>query len=114
MDKMVTVATFHLPQDAYIIRGRLESEGIFCYLKDELTVQSHNIVSNAIGGVKLQVHESDVKQVLPILEKAGIIEREFVIGPHAPEKGLPKELKFVLIAGAIISMFVLLYYFFLS
>lgn len=114
MDRMITVATFHLPQDAYIIRGRLQSEGIFCYLKDELTVQSDNIISNAIGGVKLQVHESDAQRVLPILEEAGIIEREFVIGPHAPEKGIPKELKFVLITGAIISALVLIYYFFIS
>ncbi len=111
MNKMITVATFHLPQDAYIIRGRIESEGIFCYLKDELTVQSDNIISNAIGGVKLQVHESDVNRVLPILEEAGIIEREFVIGPHAPEKGLPKELKFVLITGGVISTLILIYYF---
>ncbi|GAB5523765.1 MAG: hypothetical protein Roseis2KO_16370 [Roseivirga sp.] len=114
MDKMVTVATFHLPQDAYIIRGRLESDGIFCYLKDELTVQSDNIISNAIGGVKLQVHESDVKQALPILEELGLIEREFVIGHHAPNKGLPKELRFVLITGAAISTIILVYYFFFS
>lgn len=111
MNKMITVATFHLPQDAYIIRGRIESEGIFCYLKDELTVQSDNLISNAIGGVKLQVHESDVNRVLPILEEAGLIEREFVIGPHASEKGLPKELKFVLTAGAVISILILIYYF---
>lgn len=114
MDKMITVATFHLPQDAYIIRGRLQSEDIFCYLKDELTVQSDNIISNAIGGVKLQIHESDVQRVLPILEEAGLLEREFVIGPHAPEKGIPKELKFVLITGGIISALILIYYFFLS
>lgn len=114
MDKMITVATFHLPQDAYIIRGKLQSEDIFCYLKDELTVQSDNIISNAIGGVKLQIHESDLQRVLPILEEAGLIEREFVIGPHAPEKGIPKELKFVLITGGIISGLFLIYYFFLS
>lgn len=114
MDKMITVATFHLPQDAYIIRGRIESEGIFCYLKDELTVQSDNIISNAIGGVKLQVHESDVQKVLPILEEAGLIEKEFTIGRHAPEKGMPRELKFVLASGALISGLVLIYYFFLS
>ena len=114
MDKMITVATFHLPQDAYIIRARLESEGIFCFLKDEVAVQSHNFISNAIGGVKLQVHEADVTRVLPILEEAGLIEREFKIGLHTPEKGLPKELKFVLITGGVLSALILIYYFFLS
>jgi hypothetical protein len=110
MDKMVTVATFPLPQDAYIIRGRLQSEDIFCFLQDELTIQSENYFSAALGGVKLQVHESDVSKVLPILEEAGIIEREFIIGQHEPAKGMPKELKFVLTGGLIVSILVSLLY----
>jgi len=108
---MVTVATFSLPQEAYIIRGRLESEDIFCFLKDELTIQSAHSFSAALGGVKLQVHEADVQRVLPILEEAGILEREFVIGHHAPEEVAPKELRFVLIAGAIICILLVIIYF---
>jgi len=74
MDKLVTVATFQYPHEAYVLKGRLESEGIEVHLKDELTVQVYNFLTNAVGGVKLQVHESDFDRSLPILKDFGILE----------------------------------------
>lgn len=38
---------------------------------DELTVQSHNFLSNAVGGVKLQVPENDVTNALNIMYECG-------------------------------------------
>lgn len=68
MQKLVTIKTFTYPHEAYIIRGRLESEGIYTFLKDEMTVQVHNFYSNAVGGVKLQVPYEDVDRALSIID----------------------------------------------
>lgn len=76
MDTFVTVLTVSLPQQLWIIKGRLESEGIQCFVKDELTVQAYNLYSNAVGGVKLQVPEEDVEQAREILTELGYIKEE--------------------------------------
>jgi Putative prokaryotic signal transducing protein len=76
MTDFITVLTSTYPQDLYIIKGRLESEGIYCFLKDELTVQSNNFYSNAVGGVKLQVLEEDVERARAILIELGYIKEE--------------------------------------
>ena len=73
MEKLITLAKFELPQESYIIKSKMESEGIYVYLKDELTVQSDNFVSNAIGGVKLQVLEKDVEKSTEILKFFDVI-----------------------------------------
>ncbi len=74
MDKLVTVATFTYPSEAVVIKGRLESEGIDCFMKDEMTAQVHNFISNAIGGVKLQVRQSDAIRATEILKEAGYLD----------------------------------------
>jgi hypothetical protein len=48
-------------------RGKLESEGIQTFLKDEATVQVYNFYSNAVGGVKLQVFAYDAERAIAIL-----------------------------------------------
>ncbi len=71
MNRYITVATFQLPQDAYVLKSKLESEGVKCFLKDELTVQTDNFLSNAIGGVKLQIFAFDFEKAKHILEATG-------------------------------------------
>ncbi len=73
MSKFITVATFTYPQEAYVIKSRLEAEGIPVFLKNELTIQTDNFLSNAMGGVQLQIMESDLESSLPLLEEAGLI-----------------------------------------
>ena len=75
-EKFITVLTFTFAHEVAIIRGRLESEGIPCFVKDELTVQIHPFYSNAIGGVKLQVRESDLDQAVEVLKEMGYIKDE--------------------------------------
>ena len=72
-DKLITVLTFTYPHELVIIRGRLESEGIECFVQDELTVQVSPFYSNAIGGIKLQVRESDYQKAVEILKAEGYI-----------------------------------------
>ncbi|RIV70740.1 DUF2007 domain-containing protein [Flagellimonas aequoris] len=57
--KFYTLATFEFPADALIIKGKLESEGIAVFLRDEATINSDPLISTAIGGVKLQVYSAD-------------------------------------------------------
>jgi len=75
-NNFVTVLTFTYPYEVAIIRSRLESEGIECFVQDELTVQVNPFYSNAIGGIKLQVRESDLERTIEILKEAGYIKEE--------------------------------------
>ncbi|HEY0029110.1 MAG TPA: DUF2007 domain-containing protein [Bacteroidia bacterium] len=68
-DQFVTIRTYSYPHEVAIIRGRLKSEGIECFVKDELTVQVNPFYSNAIGGVKLQVRESDLERAEAIIQE---------------------------------------------
>jgi len=85
-DNLITILTFTYPQELAIVRGRLESEGIECFVQDELTVQVNLLYSNAIGGIKLQVRESDAAKALEILKSLGYIQDEDV----SPSKFLSK------------------------
>ncbi|PXX31524.1 hypothetical protein [Arenibacter sp. ARW7G5Y1] len=51
-----TIAAFEFVADVQILKGRLESDGIPVFLRDENTLNSDPLISNAIGGVKLQVY----------------------------------------------------------
>lgn len=68
-DKIITLATFMFPTEAYPLMTRLEEEGIECFLGDENTVSVQPFLSNAIGGVKLNIKESDAEQALLILKQ---------------------------------------------
>ncbi|MDR1738880.1 MAG: DUF2007 domain-containing protein [Candidatus Symbiothrix sp.] len=72
----ITVLTFTYPADMAIVRGRLESESIECFAADELTAQVHPFASAAIGGVKLQVRESDLPRAVEILKSTGYLTDE--------------------------------------
>jgi len=61
-----TIAAFEFTADVQILKGKLESEGISVFLKDENTLNSDPLISHAIGGVKLQVYERDKERALAI------------------------------------------------
>ncbi len=52
---------------AHIAMGRLREEFINCYLKDEHSVTIDPFLSNAIGGIKLMVVESQAQRAIDIL-----------------------------------------------
>lgn len=66
-EKMVTVGTFDMPTEAHLAKGLLEANGLTALLADELTVGVAWHLSNAVGGIKLQVAESDVERAAGIL-----------------------------------------------
>lgn len=53
--------------EAYIVKNRLEAEGITCYIRDEHTLTVNPLYNSALGGIKLCVQESDVETALKIL-----------------------------------------------
>ncbi len=52
---------------AHIAMGRLEEDGIKCWLKDENTVTIDPILTNAVGGIKLMVAASQAERAIGIL-----------------------------------------------
>ena len=64
-----TLGTFEFPADVQIIKGKLESEGISVFLRDETTINSDPLISAAIGGVKLQVYSVDKERAKLIFDE---------------------------------------------
>jgi len=60
------LASFEYVADVQIVKGKLASEGIPVFLRDENTLNSDPLISNAIGGVKLQVYSRDKERALKI------------------------------------------------
>ncbi len=63
----ITIARYQYSSEAQIIKGRLEAEGIEVFLRDNITIDTDPLVSNAIGGVKLKVLSKDEKAARAIL-----------------------------------------------
>jgi hypothetical protein len=66
-DKIVTLESFYDPMLAEIIRGRLEANGISCFVADNNTIGANPLYNNALGGVKLKVFERDIEKCREIL-----------------------------------------------
>ncbi|MDX5482766.1 MAG: DUF2007 domain-containing protein [Hymenobacteraceae bacterium] len=77
-ERLVTVATFHELTEAHILKGRLEAEGILCFLGDEHIVGVQPFYSVAVGGVKLKVTEEDVMEAKAILSRIQEGNSEFL------------------------------------
>lgn len=69
----VAVKSFDNYVSAHIAMGRMEEEGIHCWLKDENTVTIDPILTNAVGGIKLMVAASQAERARSIFR---IIDNE--------------------------------------
>jgi hypothetical protein len=74
-----TVATFWSPNEAQLARALIESEGIQVVLMGYEAISSDWLLSNAIGGVQLQVPEAKVDQAVAILEDSGPFGRRSLV-----------------------------------
>lgn len=72
--KLVTIKSSHYQTDLVVLKSRLESEGIDCMLKNELTTQVLNHIPSFL--VELQVFEKDLPRVNEILIETGEIQSE--------------------------------------
>ena len=66
-DKIVTLASYYDPILAQIILGRLQANGISCFIADENTLAANPFYNQAIGGVKIKVFEHDIDKCREIL-----------------------------------------------
>lgn len=64
---MKTIAAFSTPTEAHLALTRLQSAGIAAAIRDEFTVTFDWFMSNAIGGVKIEVPDEEVGAALEIL-----------------------------------------------
>lgn len=79
-DRMITLATYSYSR-AQLLKTRLESEGVKCFLKNL------NLIQSAVGGgVKLRIKEEDLQQALQIIEELDLsyAQEEF-------EKAFPQQ-----------------------
>lgn len=67
--KDIILQTYTNYVDAHIARGLLEEAGIRCWLKDENTVTIDPILTNAVGGIKLMVTESQAGRAADLLRE---------------------------------------------
>ncbi len=82
-DKLVTVASFPHPIQAWIARNRLADEGIPAFVQDDNVVAMNWLYAFAVHGVKVQVPGTDAVIATAILAKPN----EAVVGsaPDEPE-----------------------------
>jgi hypothetical protein len=67
--KLVNIQKFSQSLEAHIMKSKLESEGIECFLEDDHSVAVNWLYSNAIGGVKLKVRDSDADNAQKIISR---------------------------------------------
>jgi hypothetical protein len=89
MAHFVTVAVFTHPHEMVVHRAVLENEGIECFAKDEHFVSVNPFYSNAVGGVKLQVHEGDAERARELLIGSGALDTPEVAPSNGMSNGVP-------------------------
>jgi hypothetical protein len=65
--KFILLCSYDNYIPAHIALGRLKEEYINCYLQDEYSATIGPFLSNAIGGIKLMVEETQAQRALDIL-----------------------------------------------
>lgn len=65
---MVTIASFSKPEEAHLLRMRLEAAGIPAYLQNENMTQIWGFAPD-LGGVKVDVADEDVEAAREVLEE---------------------------------------------
>ena len=66
-ESLVTVATFFNQTEFLLARARLESANIECFTQDENMLRIAGWHSQILGGIKLQVRQSDAPDAMTIL-----------------------------------------------
>jgi Putative prokaryotic signal transducing protein len=70
-DDIVTLTRFGELPAAQLLCGRLESEGIECFIPDEIMAGQTWHLNRAIGGIRVQIRRADLDQAKQVLEQAG-------------------------------------------
>lgn len=91
-NETVTVQRYRDLSEAMFAKGLLEAEGIDCFLSDENMARMNWFYSNALGGIRLQVHASEAERASeilsePIPEEIEMEGEEAYVQPRCPGCG---------------------------
>lgn len=64
---LLLVASFHKPEEAHLLRLRLEAGGVPAHVQDENAAHKGWMLANANGGVRVMVEEEDAGRAREIL-----------------------------------------------
>jgi len=65
--KLITIRKSNIESELSILRSKLESEGIACFMKNELTTQIMNFLPSF--EIELQIRDSDLDKAKEITSK---------------------------------------------
>ncbi len=123
MEKMVEIARFAFPADAQTLVALLKSEGIDCYIRNELTTQMYAGYLD-VGCARVELLEGDVARAMEIMQDNGYeipqedeqpeqIKKVSGIAKHLPflkNLSLEKQIIFLfLIIAVILTALIFLY-----
>jgi hypothetical protein len=77
--ELKTIYTSNIPVECYIIKGRLESEGLDCFIFDDNIIWVNPFRAVAVGGVKLKVPVDQVELAEMIMS---FIEQDKLMDEH--------------------------------
>lgn len=86
-DSLVTVDRYLHPTDAYIAAGRLESEGIPVFLLGINHASANWLITNALGGIRLQVPFEYVEDARSILSIEATYQDDEAVADRCPGCG---------------------------
>jgi len=66
-EKFTLLRRFQYTSEAIIYQGKLESEGIEVFLRDQITIDSNPFYSNALGGIRMFVKTKNFDKANEIL-----------------------------------------------
>lgn len=65
-DNYTVLDVFEYSTEAHVMKSKLDAEEIRTQLMDEKTIDSDPLISQAIGGVKLLVHNADLDKAVAV------------------------------------------------
>jgi predicted RNA-binding Zn-ribbon protein involved in translation (DUF1610 family) len=71
-EKFTLLRRFQYSSEATIYQGKLESQGVEVFLRDQFTIDSNPFYSNALGGIRLFVKTEDFKKASEILDEVSL------------------------------------------
>jgi hypothetical protein len=101
MNRLTTVATFDLAAKAEVAKNVLDDAGIPAVITDAEIVAMDWLISNAVGGIKVQVREEDAERAAEVLDErfgaeAGLAAEgldEDELARQALAAGVPEEVE---------------------
>ena len=84
--EFITVKVFNFQNDLHLTKSFLESEGIECFVQDELVNQVYPLGTNALGGIKLQVPAEQVEKAVQLLIEGGFAKQDDYEIPKSMEQ----------------------------